>query len=188
MRGRRCAASGSRTIRDADGGKDVLDLGEGDERDECEQRRSPWNHQSASRSSAAAVRRQARPRAGLRRRPRRPGDHQRVSHTSGRVLQPHQPRRLEQIAGEADDHQRPEEGPVLAPVLRAVEIRIARRAVGPRIVELGQLHPAAPIHHVERARRAARRRRCRAPARRSDRTRRARSGFRTAARGCRIAG
>ena len=77
------------------------------------------------------------------------GDHQRVSQTSGRAWSQTSRAASSKIAGEADHHQRPEERPVLAPVLRPVEIRIARRAVRPRVVELRRLQPAAPIHHVE---------------------------------------
>ncbi len=74
----------------------------------------------------------------------------RVPHVRPR-LQPHQPRRLEQVAREADDQQDPQKCPVFAPVLRPVEIRIAGRAVRPRVVELRRLEPAASIHHVGEA-------------------------------------
>ncbi len=147
MRGSLCAAFGSAHQQGRRGGKNVLDLGERYERDECESEK-PVKPPERKPQNAAAVRRQARrgEAFGDGRAHGRPPTG--IPHIRPR-LKPDQPRGLQEIAGEADDEQRPEKGPVLAPVLGAEEIRIAGRAVGSRIVELGQLHPAAPIHHIE---------------------------------------
>jgi hypothetical protein len=105
---------------------------------------SPWNHHSAWRSAppAAGVSPETRISSAIA---APTGDHQRVSQTSGRSC-------FEDVARAADDHQDPQEGPVLTPVLRPVEVRIARVAVRPCVVQLRQFHPAAPDHHEHESR------------------------------------
>jgi len=67
------------------------------------------------------------------------------------ILQPYQSRCLEQVTRAADDHQDPEESPISRRYCGRSKSGIARRPVGPRVVELGQAHPTAPIHHVREA-------------------------------------
>ena len=47
--------------------------------------------------------------------------------------------------------QDPDEGPVAEPVDPAIELRLARRAVGARVVELARARDRAPDHHHEQA-------------------------------------
>ena len=130
------------------GGEDVLDLGVGRQRDEEKRKHSvepPQPHAQPGRAIGAKAQALHQPgnRGAHRREPAIVPDH-RIA------LKPDQPRRLEQEAGGGDRDQRPEKGPVLAPVERAVVVRVAGRTVGAGIVKPRQRQPLAPIHHVKK--------------------------------------